>query len=312
MPGMGHMGPMLAPTAARLLAPSIDWFFLLCCLAATGLYLAGVVRLRRRGDSWPVLRTVAWLGGIVSILLVTCTGLGSYGMALFSVHMTQHMVLSMFSPILLLLAAPITLALRAVYPARRGRTGPREVLVAVLRSRVARVLTSPVFTLPLFIASLYGLYFTPLFDFAMGSWLGHHWMLVHFILVGWIFFWPVMGSDPAPHRPPHVFRMIELFLAMPFHAFFGVAVMQSATLMTTTFAHPPLFWGINPLSDQHVGGGIAWAFSEAPTLLVVLALFWQWIRDEERKARRADRAADRDGDAALAAYNAYLARLNRQ
>jgi cytochrome c oxidase assembly factor CtaG len=106
--------------------------------------------------------------------------------------------------------------------------------------------------------------------------------------------------------------MIELFLAMPFHAFFGIAVMQSASLITKTFAHPPLFWGINALSDQHTGGGIAWAFSEAPTLLVVVALFAQWIKDDERRARREDRAADRDGDAALAAYNAYLARLNRQ
>ncbi|GAA3521166.1 cytochrome c oxidase assembly protein [Actinocatenispora rupis] len=312
MPGMGHMGPMEAPTFARLLAPSVDWFFLVCCVLAAVVYLYGVARLRRRGDHWPVLRTVVWLAGLVTILAVTCTGLGSYGMALFSVHMTQHMVLSMFSPILLLMAAPITLALRALRPAPRGRRGAREILVAVLRSRVARVLTSPLVTLPLFIASLYGLYFTPLFDAAMSNWWGHHWMLVHFLLVGLAFFWPIMGTDPAPHRPPHVFRMVELFIAMPFHAFFGIAVMQSATLITHTFAHPPLFWGIRPLTDQHTGGAIAWAFSEAPTLLVLGALFYQWVRDEDRRARRADRAADRDGDAELAAYNAYLTRINQQ
>jgi len=309
---MNHMGPTDAPTLARLLTPYADWLTLLGCLALAALYLYGVVTLARRGDRWPVSRTVAWLLGLFTVLLVTCTGIGSYGMALFSVHMIQHMVLSMVSPILLLLGAPITLALRVLRPAPRGRRGPREILVAVLRSRAARVLTSPLITLPLFIASLYGLYFTSLFDTLMSTWWGHHAMLVHFVLVGFVFFWPIMGTDPAPHRPPHVFRMLELFIAMPFHAFFGVAVMQSSTLMTTTFAHPPLFWNIKPLADQHVAGGIAWAFSEAPTLLVLGALLYQWIRDEERKARRADRAADRDGDAELEAYNAYLARINQQ
>ncbi len=309
---MGQMGPMLAPTVARMAALSVDWFFLIGCLVAAGLYLAAVLRLRRRGDHWPVLRTGVWLVGLLTVLAVTCTGVGAYGMALFSVHMTQHMVLSMFSPILLLMAAPITLALRAIRPAQRGRRGPREVLVAVLRSRFAEVMTSPLVTLPLFIVSLYGLYFTPLFDAAMGTWVGHHWMLVHFLIVGLAFFWPVMGSDPAPHRPPYVFRMIELFVAMPFHAFFGIAVMQSSTLMTTVFAHPMAAWGVRPLADQHTGGAIAWAFSEVPTLFVLGALFVQWSRDEERIARRTDRAADRDGDAELAAYNAYLARINHQ
>ncbi|MGA8114457.1 MAG: cytochrome c oxidase assembly protein, partial [Actinocatenispora sp.] len=301
---------MPAPTLDHLLSLSVDWFFLIGCVLAAAGYLAGVLRLRRRGHHWPVLRTVVWLLGLLTILAVTCTGLGSYGMELFSVHMIQHMVLSMFSPILLLLAAPITLALRAISPAPRGHRGPREILVAVLRSRAARVLTSPLVTLPLFVVSLYGLYFAPVFDLAMGSWAGHHWMLVHFVLVGLAFFWPIMGTDPAPHRPPHVFRMVELFIAMPFHAFFGIAVMQSANLLTTTFAHPPAFWGIDALADQHTGGAIAWAFSEAPTLLVLGALFFQWARAEERTARRADRAADRDGDAELTAYNAYLARIN--
>lgn len=311
MPGMGDMGPLAPPTLVNLLRPAPSWFFLACCLLAAGLYLAGVLRLRRRGDAWPVARVAAWLVGLVTILLVTCTGIGSYGMAMFSVHMFQHMVLSMLSPILLLMAAPITLALRALKPSP-SRFGPREVIVAVLRSRVARVLTSPLVTLPLFIASLYGLYFTPIFDFLMGSPLGHGYMLVHFLVVGLAFFWPIMGTDPAPHRPPYVFRMLELFIGMPFHAFFGVAVMQSATLLTTSFAHPPLSWALNPLTDQHTGGGLAWAFSEGPALLVLAALFTQWYRDEDRAARRRDRAADRDGDQELAAYNAYLARINQE
>jgi cytochrome c oxidase assembly factor CtaG len=215
----------------------------------------------------------------------------------------------MLAPILLLLGAPITLALRALPAARHGRTGLREILIRLLHSRPARVVSSPLFTLPLFIASLYGLYFSPLFDFLMGSWLGHEWMLAHFLVTGLLFFWPILGVDPAPRRPSHVLRMLELFVGMPFHAFFGIAVMMSSSVIATFFARPPAAWHIGPLADQNTAGGIAWAFSEVPTLLVLLALLVQWAATDRRTAARTDRQADRDHDAELAAYNAYLARL---
>ncbi|ASN28797.1 hypothetical protein LK07_30530 [Streptomyces pluripotens] len=303
--------PMAPPTLGRLLAfhPQPLPVEPLACLLALALYGLAVWRLRRRGDRWPLHRTLLWNAGVLSIAAVTCTGVGGYGMELFSVHMVQHMVLSMLSPILLLLGAPITLALRALPVARRGRTGPREVIVWLVHSRPARVVSSPFFTLPLFIASLYGLYFTPLFDFFMHSWLGHEWMLAHFLVTGLLFFWPIMGVDPAPRRPSHVLRMLELFIGMPFHAFFGIAVMMSSTLIVGFFAHPPAAWHLVPLSDQNMGGGIAWAFSEIPTVMVLIALLVQWAASDRRAAVRADRQADRDHDAELSAYNAYLARL---
>lgn len=204
------------------------------------------------------------------------------------------MVLAMLSPILLLLGAPVTLALRALPAAGRGRTGPREVLTWFLHSRLARVLSSPLFTLPLFIASLYGLYFTPLFDLAMRSWLGHEWMLAHFLVTGLLFFWPILGIDPAPRRPSHLLRKLELFIGMPFHAFFGIAVMMSSSLIVGFFAHPPAAWHISPLSDQNTGGGIAWAFSEIPTLLVLMAVLVRWAGSDRRTAARTDRQADWD------------------
>ncbi|WP_372461515.1 cytochrome c oxidase assembly protein [Actinacidiphila acidipaludis] len=303
--------PSDPPTAGRLLAwhPQPLPVEPLACLLALALYGAAVVRLRRRGDPWPIARSLAWTTGVATVAAVTCTGIGGYGMTLFSVHMIQHMVLSMLSPILLLLGAPVTLALRALPTAQRGRTGPRELLTAFLRSRFAAVVSSPLFTLPLFIASLYGLYFTPLFDWAMHSWAGHEWMLAHFLAVGLLFFWPIMGIDPAPHRPGHLLRMLELFIGMPFHAFFGIAVMMSNGLLVDWFAHPPVGWHISALGDQTTGGAIAWAFSEVPTLVVLLALLAQWYRSDTRAAARADRQAGRDNDAELTAYNAYLAQL---
>ncbi|WP_249801600.1 cytochrome c oxidase assembly protein [Kitasatospora humi] len=303
--------PADPPTLARLLAwhPQPLPVEPLACLLAVVLYLYAVHRLRRRGDLWPLHRTLAFAIGVATIAAVTCTGIGGYGMEVFSVHMVQHMVLSMLSPVLLLLGAPVTLALRALPAARRGRTGPRELLVRLLHSRFSRIVSSPLFTLPLFIASLYALYFTTLFDFAMGSWLGHEWMLLHFLAVGLLFFWPIMGIDPAPRRASHLMRMLELFLGMPFHAFFGIAVMMSHTLIVTFFAHPPTAWHLDALADQNTGGGIAWAFSEIPTVLVLLALLAQWSASDRRTAARTDRQAERDHDAELTAYNAYLATL---
>ncbi|MFD1660050.1 cytochrome c oxidase assembly protein [Streptomyces caeni] len=308
----GHGMTMDLPpfTLSRGLEWSADPFFLVACLLGLGLYGWGVVRLVRRGDAWPVGRTVAFVTGVLTVLLVMCTGLNDYGMVMFSVHMVQHMVISMLSPILILLGAPVTLALRAMRPAARGHRGPRELLLMLLHSRYMRVITHPVFTIPMFIASLYGLYFTPLFDFLMQSKTGHIAMMVHFLVTGLSFFWPIMGVDPGPHRPSHLMRMLELFAGMPFHAFFGIALMMATAPMIGTYMNPSASLGIDALSDQTAAGGIAWAFSEVPSVLVLIALLFQWYGSEQRQAKRNDRAAERNGDKELQAYNAYLASLN--
>ncbi|CBG74822.1 putative integral membrane protein [Streptomyces scabiei 87.22] len=297
-------------TLGRGLAWSADPFFLVACLAGLALYGWGVVRLVRRGDKWPVGRTVAFVAGVLLVMLVTCTGLNDYGMVMFSVHMVQHMIVSMVAPIMLLLGAPVTLALRALPVAGRGRKGPRELLLMFLHSWYMKIVTHPAFTIPMFIASLYGLYFTPIFDFLMGSTLGHIVMMTHFLMVGLFFFWPIMGVDPGPHRPGYLMRMLELFAGMPFHAFFGIALMMASAPMVKTYENPSASLGIDALTDQNAAGGIAWAFSEIPSVLVLLALLFQWYGSEQRQARRADRAADRDGDKELEAYNAYLASLD--
>ncbi|GAA3033658.1 putative copper resistance protein D [Streptomyces olivoverticillatus] len=306
--GMMHMD-MPPFTLGRGLQFSGEPFFMIGCLLGLALYGWGVVRLRRRGDAWPWGRVVAFVLGVLTVALVMCTKLNDYGMVMFSVHMVQHMVISMLSPILLLLGAPVTLTLRALPAAGRGRRGPREWLVALLHSRYMRIITHPAFTIPLFIASLYALYFSPLFDFLMETKTGHIAMMVHFLAVGLVFFWPIMGVDPGPHRPGYVMRMLELFAGMPFHAFFGIALMMATQPMIGTYMHPPASLGIDALSDQTAAGGIAWAFSEIPSVVVLIALVYQWYRSDQRQAKRSDRTADRDGDKELAAYNAYLASL---
>jgi cytochrome c oxidase assembly factor CtaG len=154
------------------------------------------------------------------------------------------------------------------------------------------------------------LYLTGLFDVALRYHWAHQLMNLHFLLVGYLFFWPLIGSDPAPVRLPHLGRLAVLLAAMPFHAFFGITLMSLQTVLGGDFyGLLALPWVPDLLADQHVGGGIAWASGELPMLLVVIVLLTRWARDDAREAARHDRRADADGEAELAAYNAMLARL---
>ena len=304
----GMWMPTDPPTWARMLAVHVDAWSIVPALTVLVLlaYLVGLVRLRRSGVRWPWWRTASFVLGVVSLLGVTATGFGGYSMVLFSVHMAQHMVLSMISPILLLLGSPVTLALRSL-PRGKGAAGtPRALLLELLHSRFARFVSNPGVTLAVFIASLYGVYFTPIFDDLMADPLGHQFMLAHFTATGLLFFGPVIGADPWPRHLSHAGRMGELLIPMPFHAFFGVAIMMANSLVVESFANPPAGWGVDPLADQSTAGAIAWSFGELPTVLVLAVVFFQWAGSEERRGRTIDRTADRTGDAELQAYNARL------
>ena len=314
--------PQLPPTLARLLAwhPQLVPVIPLLMAAILMLYVLGVWKLHRRGIIWPIQRTLWWTAGAASVLLVTATGIDGYGMELFSVHMVQHMTLSMLSPVFLVLGAPVTLLLRALPAQQRGRLKIRKVILRILHSRIAGFFTHPVVTITLFLMSLYGLYFTPAFDFLMGSMWGHNVMLIHFLLIGALYFWGVMGVDPSPRLASRgmrrlsapVLRIFELFVTVPFHAFFGVVVMMSVNLIVHFYSTLNPSWGISPLADQALGGGIAWGFTELPTLIVLGVLFLQWQRSEHRHELTANRKADADGDADRVAYNAYLSSLARR
>jgi putative copper resistance protein D len=300
------------PTLARLL---FDWRFDLvfgsAAVVMAVVYLVGVRHLRRRGDAWPVGRTIGWLAGCAVLLIATSSGIGRFGPAMFSVHMGEHMLLAMLVPILLVLGAPVTLALRALRPAGRAAPpGPREWLLAGVHSPVARWLTHPLVTLPLFVGSYYALYFSELFPAALPEHGAHLLMNAHFVLTGLLFFWPIIGIDPSPRRLPPVARLAVVLVSVPFHAFFGVAMMSSSTVIGGEFYRAlALPWVPDALADQRLGGGLAWASGELPLLLVVVVLLIQWSRHDERSARRDDRRAEHDGDADLHAYNAMLHRL---
>ncbi|OAN38722.1 cytochrome c oxidase assembly protein [Mycolicibacterium iranicum] len=303
------------PTAARLL---FDWRFDLifgtAAIVFALVYLAAVRRLRRRGDAWPAGRVVAWLLGCLVLLLATSSGIGRYMPAMFSIHMVAHMLLSMLAPILLVLGAPVTLALRALPAAGRDAPpGPREWLLAALHSRVSKVLTNPFVATALFIVGFYGLYFGGIFDAFAGSHAAHLAMNLHFLLSGYLFYWVVIGVDPTPRPIPHLAKLGMVFASLPLHAFFGVVLMGTQSVIAEAFYRSlQLPWHTDLMGDQRLGGGIAWAAGEVPLVVVLIALFVQWRRSDDRTAKRLDRAADRDEDADLAAYNNMLAELARR
>lgn len=257
-----------------------------------GLYLLGVRTLRRRGDSWPVGRTLAFVGlGMGSFAFATLSGLGRYDTTLLSVHMVQHMILSMVVPLALALGAPVTLALRTL-PAT-----PRRWLLAVLHSRVATVLSFAPLTFALYIASPWALYFSPWYDASLSSAYVHEMMHVHLVLVGTLFFWPLMGIDPVPGRVSHPFRVLLTLMTLPFHAFLGVTIMGQTTLIGG--AHylalregPMGAWLPPALDDQHLAGGILWASGDLIGVLFFAVLFSQWVRSSLKEAAREDRRLD--------------------
>jgi cytochrome c oxidase assembly factor CtaG len=267
----------------------IDPFLTVLIVWVAGLYLFGVWVLRSRGDHWSLARTASFVvAGMGSMYFAVSSGLGAYDTTLLSVHMVQHMILSMFTPLFLALGAPVTLALRTL-PA-----GPRRWLLAVLHSRVAKVLSFPPLTFLLFVISPWALYFTSWYDASLRSLYVHEMMHIHLVLVGCLFFWPLVGSDPVPGRVPYPFRLLMIVLTLPFHAFLGVTIMSQETLIAGDWYRSlPMAWLPPPIEDQHVAGGILWGSGDLVGLLFFAVLFVQWVRASFREADREDRRLDR-------------------
>ena len=268
---------------------SIDPVLTVLIVWAAGLYIFGVWVLHDRGDKWPIGRTLSFVvAGLGTLFFATSSGLGAYDTTLLSVHMVQHMVLSMVVPLFLALGAPVTLMLRTL------PGNPRRWLLALLHSRVATVLTFAPLTFLLFVISPWALYFSSWYDATLRSVPLHELMHVHLVLVGALFFWPLVGIDPVPGRVAYPFRLLLVVLTLPFHAFLGVTIMSQETLIGGSWYRAlPMTWLPAPAADQHVAGGILWASGDLVGLVLLGVLFTQWVRSSMREARREDRRLDR-------------------
>jgi len=286
---------------------NLDLLWAIICCFGIFFYAAGALRLRRRGDRWPWYRTALWMSGMAVLLWTTNGSLNVYEQFLFSEHMLQHMLLTMAIPVLLVLGAPVTLALRTIQKRDDGSRGAREWILLLVHSRVATVLTHPITAAVLFAASLWVFYYSPLFRWATFDHIGHEWMIFHFLIVGYLFVQTLIGIDPVGNQAPYPLRLVLLLATMALHAFFGLAIISNTGLfLSDWYGAMGRTWGATPLADQQAAGGIAWSVGEIPTVSLAIIVAILWSRSDTREAKRRDRAADRDGDAELEAYNAML------
>lgn len=288
----------------------LDWLWIAVALFGLVSYFLGVAKIYRRGDKWQWFRSVNWVIGLLVLTYITSGPPSVYGRVLFSAHMVDHMALTMVAPIFLVLGAPVTLALRALPPRGDGSRGPREWLLVFVHSRFSQVVTHPIFAAANFAGSIVLFYYSDLFGYAMREHVGHELMILHFLLTGYIFILSMIGTDPLPRRAPYPMRLLLLLATMGFHAFFGVAIMGGTNLLAADyFGNLGRAWGQSALLDQQTGGAVAWGIGEVPTLLVAIGVAIMWSRSDQRETKRVDRAADRNNDADLTAYNDMFAKL---
>ena len=322
-------GAFITPTPAQLLTgeylppeltletfftvSKVDILWLVIAIWAMGAYLLGVRVLKNRGDSWPVARTASWLLGMALLIFTTSGSLNAYQEYLFSVHMIAHMSLTMAIPVLLVPGAPVTLLMRAVQKRSDESKGVREWVLWAVHTKPAMFIAHPGFAAVNFAASLVIFYFTPIFDWATREHIGHQWMIVHFLITGYLFVQSLIGIDPGPARVSYPFRLVTLIAVMAFHAFFGVALMTgSGLLLPDWFGAMGRTWGLSPLEDQQQGGAIAWGIGELPTIALAIIVSWQWFKSDRRDSVRLDRASNRSGNQDLDSYNQMLDRINQR
>jgi cytochrome c oxidase assembly factor CtaG len=282
--------PDTAPTFASLL---LDWTFeplpTLGLLVVGGWWWWAVRRVNVAHPTNPVprSRSIVFAAGLLAIAFALLSGIDRYDTTLFSVHMVQHVLLTLVAAPLLALAAPITLILRVSSPATR-----RRWILPVLHSRVMRVLAFPVVAWLVFAIVMWTAHFSALFDAALEDPLIHD--LEHALFLGsaLLFWWPAVARDPAPWRMGYPGRIGYTFLQMTQNTFLAVVILGASTVLYPHYATVVRSWGPDPLDDQKLAAGIMWIAGDLIFLTAILLLVWGWMRAEARDAPRADRQAD--------------------
>ena len=262
-------------------------------IVLTLLYTYGFLSLRIRGDYWPISWYISWLVGCIFLVLSSNSGIKVYGSAMFNIHIIEHMMLNMFTPILLTIGGPVTLTLRVVSisACRNQLSSIREWILYLLHSSVTKSFLSPVFIFTAFTTSLYIVYFTPIFEILECCIWGQELMSIHFLTIGYLFYWTILGVDPSPSELPFLGKLGLLFSSMPFHAFFGIITMTMSANIGSEFYQLINLPYVNSIHhEQYIGGAIAWGASEMPVLFSVIILISQWVRQDLKSASYYDRS----------------------
>jgi cytochrome c oxidase assembly factor CtaG len=231
----------------------------------------------------PPWRMWAWMGGLAALVLALASPIEFYDTTLFSAHMIQHLLLMMVAAPLLVLGAPITLLLRVSSPEAR-----RKWILPVLHSRIVSIISYPVVAWVLFAGVMWFTHFSPIFDAALDDFALHR--LEHALYLGtaMLFWWPVIGADPSPHRMSYPARLGYLALGMPFMSFLGLVIFSAQNVLYEHYLTLDRDWGWTVLEDQNWAGGIMWAGGDAAFVLALLLTVGAWLRHEEREGKRED------------------------
>jgi cytochrome c oxidase assembly factor CtaG len=301
----GGVVPTEPPTLVNLVFGwSFDPLVWLPAIVALVVWRSAVRRVNRAHPANPVkpFRTWSWVAGVAVLLIALDSGLAAYDTTLFSMHMIQHLLLTLVAPPLLLYAGPIVLLLRVSSPETR-----RRWILPVLHSRVVRWLSFPVVAWVLFAAVMWGSHFSGLFDLALENEWVHRFEHVLYLFAALLFWWPVCGPDPSPWRMQPSVRVLYVGMQMPQNTFLALAIYAASTPLYAHYVTTVRSWGPTPLEDQQAAGGIMWLGGDLLFLAAIILLVHAWIKDDERRMVTEDRRLDaematiREREAKLAA-----------
>jgi putative membrane protein len=252
----------------------VPWSF------AVWAYLRGMRRVQASGGTWSRGRSLAFAAGAISVLVALASGIDTYAGVLFSVHVVQHLLLTFVAPPLLALGAPVTLALRAM-PRSDGRR-----LVRFLHSRPIALLTHPIVAWIAFVSVPFAIHFSSYYDLALHDTWVHASEHLLLFSTGLLFWWPIVGIDPAPRVLDHPARVLSLVMAMPAQSFLALAIYSAPRTLYPGYLAQLSRFGTSALADQGMAAALMWVVGGALLLFAVLVSIVGWKRDEERWERR--------------------------
>ncbi len=259
-----------------------DWLTLVTVAVDVALgvaYVAASIRLGRKGRTWSLWRTASFLAGLLTVVVATFSGLAAYDSSVFVVHVVQHLLLMNMAPILLVLGAPVTLALQA--SGRRTQTA----ILHVLHHPIVEFVTNPLVVLAVFTVTMIGYFLTPFYQFSLEHPLVHDATHLHFLVAGCLYWWLVVGVDPSRWRLSFPMKLGFLAVEIPVGTILGLSLIQAQVSVAPRF---------HTLADTHNGGAVMWIVSEFVTFSAISILLYQWMRSDAREASRTDRRADAD------------------
>ena len=256
-------------------------------LGALTLYLVGVRRVARNhpDDPWSFRRTLAFIGAMVVTFCAIELFIGVYDDSLFYDHMIQHLLLIMVAAPLIAMGAPVELLHRAT----TGRV--HRAVDRALHSRAAELVAHPITGFALYAALIPIAHLTALYNYTLTHDLAHDNEHLAFLVVGYLFWRPVVGVEASRHPLSPGLRMVYLMLAIPVDTFSGLALVSTSHELFPAYFAIHRNWGPSLVEDLHIGGAIMWVGGDTLMVLALIPIIIQWVRYEDERAGRSTQSS---------------------